>query len=213
MNIIFGRIVVGGGPVGTRPGRSLDGLADPGVAGALALAKRNPRWRVLLWRSAAVGLATIVILTAAPPVVTWRVPLAESIVVPAAPRNAPCRRRTRFRFCGRGLRIADRQTSAAGPPRRSESATRSMGGPAVLVEESGQDQAEPRVLVAGDLAARSRRDGGPAGLCAPAIVEDRCDGPRRSQPGSSRSAAPSPPRSAAGRPFGSSSRRKSPHPA
>ena len=50
----------------------------------LVLAKRDPRWRVLVWRSAAVGLATIVILTAAPPIVTWRLPYAESIVVPAA---------------------------------------------------------------------------------------------------------------------------------
>ena len=50
----------------------------------LVLAKRDPRWRVLVWRSAAVGLATIVILTAAPPIVTWRLPCAESIVVPVA---------------------------------------------------------------------------------------------------------------------------------
>src|SRR5271166_1365384 len=50
----------------------------------VALAKRDPRWRVLVWRSAAVGLATIVILTAAPPIVTWHLPYAESIVVPVA---------------------------------------------------------------------------------------------------------------------------------
>ena len=50
----------------------------------VVLARRDPRWRVLVWRSAAVGLATIVILTAAPPIVTWRLPCAESIVVPVA---------------------------------------------------------------------------------------------------------------------------------
>src|SRR5215469_5836013 len=50
----------------------------------LVLAKRDPRWRVLVWRSAAVGLATIVILTAVPPFVTWRLPHVESMVVPVA---------------------------------------------------------------------------------------------------------------------------------
>jgi hypothetical protein len=53
-------------------------------AAHLVLAKRDPRWRVLVWRSAAVGLATIVILTAVPPIVTWRLPRAVSIGVPTA---------------------------------------------------------------------------------------------------------------------------------
>src|SRR5271169_2912460 len=50
----------------------------------VALAGRNPRWRVLLGRSAAVGLATMVLLSAAPPIITWRLPFAESIIVQEA---------------------------------------------------------------------------------------------------------------------------------
>ena len=71
----------------------------------LVLAKRDPRWRVLVWRSAAVGLATIVILTAAPPIVTWRLPCAESIVVPEASSESVVPvGGSRCRFCGRGPR-------------------------------------------------------------------------------------------------------------
>ena len=35
------------------------------------LARRNPRWRVALWRSAVVGLVMIAILSVAPPMVTY----------------------------------------------------------------------------------------------------------------------------------------------
>ncbi|WP_165248722.1 M56 family metallopeptidase [Paludisphaera soli] len=38
-----------------------------------AVSRRNPRWRVLAWRAAAVGLVAIVGLTFAPPLFRWRV--------------------------------------------------------------------------------------------------------------------------------------------
>ncbi|WP_165066674.1 carboxypeptidase regulatory-like domain-containing protein [Paludisphaera rhizosphaerae] len=37
------------------------------------LSRANPRWRVLVWRAAVVGLAAVVVLATAPPLVTWRV--------------------------------------------------------------------------------------------------------------------------------------------
>jgi hypothetical protein len=42
-----------------------------------ALARRDPRWRVALWRSAAAGLAALVVLAAVPPVVAWPVERIE----------------------------------------------------------------------------------------------------------------------------------------
>ncbi len=103
----------------------------------VALAGRNPRWRVLLWRSAAVGLATIVLLTAAPPIVTWRLPsrsrsssqeASSESVVPVAD-SLPV-------LLERPAPSADLQTPTAGPPRRSESAKRSSGGPAVALRKA-----------------------------------------------------------------------------
>ena len=98
----------------------------------VALAGRNPRWRVLVWRSAAAGLATIVILTVAPPIVTWRLPLAESIVVPVASSETVVRVADPFPVLReRPAEVADLQTATAGRPRRSENAQRSSGGSAV----------------------------------------------------------------------------------
>ena len=71
----------------------------------VALAGRNPRWRVLLWRSAAVGLATIVL--------THRCAADRHLALALARsrssskgllRKASCRWRTRCRFCWRGQR-------------------------------------------------------------------------------------------------------------
>jgi beta-lactamase regulating signal transducer with metallopeptidase domain/protocatechuate 3,4-dioxygenase beta subunit len=42
-----------------------------------ALAGRNPRWKVALWRAVAVGAAAIPVLACAPPVVHWRLPGAD----------------------------------------------------------------------------------------------------------------------------------------
>jgi len=103
----------------------------------LALAKRDPRWRVLVWRSAAVGLATIVILTAVPPIVTWRLPRAESIGVQAASSESVVPLADPLPVLGeRPAQVVDLQTSTAGPPRRSESAKRSSGGPAVALRKA-----------------------------------------------------------------------------
>ena len=103
----------------------------------LVLAKRDPRWRVLVWRSAAVGLATIVILTAAPPIVTWRLPYAESIVVPVASSESVVPLADPLPVLAeRPAQVVDLQTSTAGPPRRSESAKRSSGGPAVALRKA-----------------------------------------------------------------------------
>ncbi len=52
------------------------------------LARRNPRWRVAVWRSAVVGLALVAILSGVPPIVTYRlVPGEQPLVnvVPTAP--------------------------------------------------------------------------------------------------------------------------------
>src|SRR5260370_37967636 len=46
-----------------------------------SLARRNPRWRVALWRFAIVGLAGGMVLSTAPPVVTYQsVPRAQPSV-------------------------------------------------------------------------------------------------------------------------------------
>src|SRR5260370_8450261 len=37
-----------------------------------SLARRNPRWRVALWRLAIVGLAGVMVLSTAPPIVTYQ---------------------------------------------------------------------------------------------------------------------------------------------
>ena len=103
----------------------------------VALAGRNPRWRVLLWRSAAVGLATIVLLTVGPPIVTWRLPRAQSIVVQeaASERVVPVADSLPV-VLERPAPSADLQAPTAGPHRRSESANRSTGGPAVALRET-----------------------------------------------------------------------------
>jgi len=103
----------------------------------VALAGRNPRWRVLLWRSAAVGLATIVLLTAGPPIATWRLPRAESIIVQEASseRVVPVADSLPV-VLERPAPSADLQAPTAGPHRRSESAKRSSGGPAVALREA-----------------------------------------------------------------------------
>ena len=140
----------------------------------LALAKRDPRWRVLVWRSAAAGLATIVILTAAPPIVTWRLPGAESIVVQAASSESVVPLANPLPVLGeRPAQVVDLQTSTPAPPAtfgECSASARRIGSPS---EESRHDPAEPRRLFAGDLAARSRRDGLPAGAERLARVEDR----------------------------------------
>src|SRR4051812_21649482 len=52
--------------------------------GHWALAGRNPRWRVALWRAAMVGIAGVGLLTLAPPVLTIPVvPAAGTAVVPS----------------------------------------------------------------------------------------------------------------------------------
>ncbi len=98
----------------------------------LVLAKRDPRWRVLVWRSAAVGLATIVILTAAPPFVTWRLPPAESIAAQtrSAESVAPPANPVPV-LSEKPAQVARLQASIPARPRRPESAKRSSGGPAV----------------------------------------------------------------------------------
>src|SRR4051812_34023109 len=90
----------------------------------LVLAKRDPRWRVLVWRSAAGALATIVILTAAPPIVTWRLPRAEPIAVPAASSESVVPLPVSWE---RPAQVVDLRTSTPALPRRSESAKRSSG--------------------------------------------------------------------------------------
>ncbi len=97
-----------------------------------ALAGRNPRWRVLLWRSAAVGLATIVILTAAPPIVTWRLPYVEPIIVQEAPpeRAVPVAASLPV-VPERPAPSSDDPNPTAGPNRPSENVPLSMGVPAV----------------------------------------------------------------------------------
>ncbi len=101
-----------------------------------ALGGRNPRWRVLLWRSAAVGLATIVLLTAAPPFVTWRLPRAESVIVQQASwkSDVPLSHSLPV-LLERPAPFADRQTTAE-PHRRLESAERSSGGTAVALSKA-----------------------------------------------------------------------------
>ncbi|WP_337173934.1 carboxypeptidase regulatory-like domain-containing protein [Paludisphaera sp.] len=48
-----------------------------------ALARANPRWRVLTWRCATIGLAAVAALAFAPPLATWRV--AAPAVEPGPP--------------------------------------------------------------------------------------------------------------------------------
>jgi beta-lactamase regulating signal transducer with metallopeptidase domain/protocatechuate 3,4-dioxygenase beta subunit len=103
----------------------------------LVLAKRDPRWRVLVWRSAAVGFATIVILKATPPIVTWRLPRAESMVVPVAASESVVPVADPLPVLwDRPAQVVDLQTSTAGPPRRLKSAKRSRGGPAVALRKA-----------------------------------------------------------------------------
>lgn len=103
----------------------------------VALAGRNPPWRVLLWRSAAVGLATIVLLTAGPPIVTWRLPRAESIVVQAASSESVVPAADSLPvLLERPAPFAELQAPTAGPHRRSESAQRSVGVSAVPQREA-----------------------------------------------------------------------------
>ena len=98
----------------------------------LVLAKRDPRWRVLVWRSAAVGLATIVILTAAPPFVTWRLPRGESIAVGAASLESVAPPANPVPVLSeKRAQVARLQASTAARQRGPESAKRSSAGSAV----------------------------------------------------------------------------------
>ncbi len=70
-------------------------LALAWLAHAL-LARRNPRWRVALWRTAMVGLLLVAMLSEVPPIVTYRLvprvqPLIEAVptVSPVAVRVTP----------------------------------------------------------------------------------------------------------------------------
>ncbi len=103
----------------------------------LVLAKRDPRWRVLLWRSAAVGLAMIVILTAVPPIITWSVPRAESIVVQAASSQSVVPPADPLPvLVQKPAHVVDGQTPTPARPRRRETAERSSGGPAVAQKKA-----------------------------------------------------------------------------
>jgi beta-lactamase regulating signal transducer with metallopeptidase domain/protocatechuate 3,4-dioxygenase beta subunit len=94
---------------------------------------------VLVWRSAAVGLATIAILTAAPPIVTWRLPLAESIVVPMASSQSVIPVADRLPISSERLtQFDDLKTPTPATPRRSESAERSSGAPAVAIRNAAK---------------------------------------------------------------------------
>ncbi len=54
------------------------------------LARRNPRWRVALWRSAVVGLALVAILSGVHPIVTYRLVFREQPSIKAeVVRGAP----------------------------------------------------------------------------------------------------------------------------
>jgi beta-lactamase regulating signal transducer with metallopeptidase domain len=63
-------------------------LALAWVADA-ALAGRNPRWRVALWRSTVLGLALIPGFLALPPVVTWRLARTKAITAARTPTPEP----------------------------------------------------------------------------------------------------------------------------
>ena len=111
----------------------------------LVLARRDPRWRVLVWRSAAVGLATIVILTAAPPIVTWRLPRAESIVVPVASSESVVPVADSLPVllgeARAGRRPSDLHRRTASTFGECKAIERRAGSRS---EESGHDRAEPR---------------------------------------------------------------------
>lgn len=54
----------------------------------LALTHRNPRWRILLWRSAAVGVFVLAALSACPPLLQWAVLPSDPVTV-AMPTVSP----------------------------------------------------------------------------------------------------------------------------
>src|ERR1700679_1716206 len=106
----------------------------------LVLAKRDPRWRVLVWRSAAVGLATIVVFTAVPPIVTWRLPRAESVIVPVASSESVVPGAGSLPILPeRPAPSADLEAPTAGAPRVSESAKRSTEGPVVALGKAAMN--------------------------------------------------------------------------
>jgi beta-lactamase regulating signal transducer with metallopeptidase domain len=113
--------------------------------GHIVLSKPNPRWRVLLWRSVAVGVAMIAVLSAAPPVVIWRVPRADAMVVqevsgpiiaPFALPSAPPAARPSLSL--------DRRTSGLGLPTGFEGGKQSVERSALIA----QKQAETRLSFA-----------------------------------------------------------------
>src|SRR4051794_30197689 len=52
-----------------------------------ALAGRNPRWRVALWRAVAIGAAAVPFLACSSPVIRW--PLPDAGRAPIPPVTAP----------------------------------------------------------------------------------------------------------------------------
>jgi beta-lactamase regulating signal transducer with metallopeptidase domain/thiol-disulfide isomerase/thioredoxin/protocatechuate 3,4-dioxygenase beta subunit len=103
----------------------------------LVLAKRDPHWRVLVWRSAAVGLAAIVTLTATPPIVIWRLPIAEPIVVPVVSSESVAPVADPLPVLSKTPAVVvDVQNAAAEPPRHSKNANRSSKSPAAALRKT-----------------------------------------------------------------------------
>jgi len=73
------------------------------------LARRNPRWRVALWRSAVVGLALVAVLSSLPPIVRYRVSVEGR-----APVIRECRAIAARLRCRRTVRV--RRTSEVASP-------------------------------------------------------------------------------------------------
>ena len=99
--------------------------------GHIVLSRRNPRWRVLLWRSFAVAVAMIAVLSAAPPFVIWRVPRTDAIVVQEVPDPiiAPFAIPQASRDA-RSSPFLDRRASVVGLPPGFEGGTQSREGSA-----------------------------------------------------------------------------------
>lgn len=96
--------------------------------GHRALAGRNPRWRVALWRAAVVGLAGVGLLTLAPPVLTIPVVPAAGTVVFVPSDMAPPM-----------ARLEDTSLGSTAPPSRRQDS----GPPAATVPAStGRPAAE-----------------------------------------------------------------------
>ena len=201
-------------PVGLQPDRSLDGLADPGVGGA-----RGARETKSTLAGALVAVGGGGSGDDRPPhrCAADRHLALASCGVDHRPGGFFGKRRAGGGSAPglAGEARADRRPSD--PHCRADSTFGKFaaidGSVGISSEEGCHDRSELRRRFAGDLAARSRRDGGPARAQRLACVEDRSTVHGGPSPESSRSAAPLPRRSAAGKPFVSSRRRKSPHPA